>query len=228
MEILFLAKKTNWCNKAKDFLARNFDKVIAYQGDFGEKIPITSNEWQGDYIISFLSPWIVSEDLLNNTRKKALNFHPGTPKYGGIGCYNFAIYNEEKEYGVMCHEMEKKVDSGKIIKVRNFPIGKDETVVSLKERSMKNLLALFYEITDLIKKGKELPISKEQWGEKTYTRKDLQNLCKITLDMSETEILKRIRATYYPGGPDFPYIKVADKKITLKEISIDELEDSSL
>ena len=228
MQILFLAKKTNWCNMAKDFLERNFDKVISYQGDYGKKIPITSNEWHGDYIISFLSPWIVSEDLLNNTRKKALNFHPGTPKYGGIGCYNFAIYNEEKEYGVMCHEMEKKVDSGKIIKVKKFPIEKDETVLSLKERSMKNLLDLFYEITDLIKKGKDLPISKELWGRKPYTQKDLQNLCKITLDMSETEMLKRIRATYYPGGPDFPYIKVADKKITLKETSIDELEDPSL
>ena len=223
MEILFLSKKTDWCNIAKDFLEKNFEKVISFQGDFGDKMPIKSNEWHGDYIISFLSPWIVSEDLLNNARKKALNFHPGTSKYGGIGCYNFAIYNEEKEYGVMCHEMVKKVDSGKIIKIRNFPIDTDETVSSLKNKSMDNLLELFYEIMDLIKRRKKLPVSNQKWERQPYTKKELLSLCKITTDMPKKEIEKRLRATYYPAGPDWPYIEINGKKITLKEITFDEV-----
>jgi len=226
MEILFLSKKTDWCNKAKDYVKQNFDNVQTYQGNFGEKLPVECKDWQGEYIISYLSPWIVPEHLLLKAKKKAINFHPGTPQYGGIGCYNFAIYNEEKEYGVLCHEMTKKVDSGSIIKIRTFPLANNETVASLKKKSMKNLLLLFYEIVDMINDEKKLPASNQKWKRKPYTRKELQSLCRITLDMSEKEIVKRIRATYYPNGLDYPYLETSGKKIILKEIAIDEMENT--
>jgi methionyl-tRNA formyltransferase len=228
MKILFLSKKTDWCNKAKDYVLKNFDDVKVFQGNWVDKLPEKIKNWDGDFIISYLSPWVIPEHTLKSV-KKAINFHPGTPKYGGIGCYNFAIYNEEKEYGVLCHEMEKKIDSGKIIKVKMFPISDRETVMSLKEKSMKKLLELFYDIIDLIKKEEELPISDKQWEKKPYTRKELQDLCRITLDMPEKEKLKRIRATYYPGGPDYPYIETDDgDKIIIKEIPPDGLENTTV
>jgi len=227
MKILFLSKKTDWCEKAKQYVLQNFDEVKVYQGDGENKLPIEAVNWEGDMIISFLSPWVIPEKTLKNA-KRAINFHPGTPAYGGIGCYNFAIYNEEKKYGVLCHKMEKKVDSGEIIKIRYFEMSKDETVVSLKEKSMENILKLFYEIVDLVSKGKDLPIAGEQWKKRPYTKKEFQELCKITLDMPGKEILKRIRATYYPSGPDYPYIKFDGKKITLKEIEINGMEDTTI
>ena len=219
MKILFLSKKTDWCEKAKQYVLKNFDEVKVFQGNRGDKLPTELLNWQGDLIVSFLSPWIVPEETLKKS-ELAINFHPGTPAYGGIGCYNFAIYNEEEKYGVLCHKMESKVDSGEIIKVRYFPMSKDETVLSLKNKSMDNLIKLFHQIMELIAKGKKLPSCEEKWKKKPYTKKELQKLCQISCDMSEKEILKRIKATYYPGGPDYPYIKVDGKKITLKEIAI--------
>ena len=131
--MLFLSKKTKWCDTAKKYVLQYFDNVTIFQGDTGDSLPEEVYNWKGDYIISYLSPWIVPEKVLKNTQKKAINFHPGTPSYGGIGCYNFAIYNQEKEYGVLCHEMIKQVDSGEIIKIRYFPLSNNETVLSLKE-----------------------------------------------------------------------------------------------
>jgi len=227
MKILFLSKKTDWCNKAKDYVLKNFDDVEVFQGNWKDELPEEVKDWKGDFIISYLSPWIIQEHTLKNV-KKAINFHPGTPKYGGIGCYNFAIYNEEKEYGILCHEIEKKIDSGKIIKVKMFPITLKETVLSLKEKSMENLLDLFYEIIDLVKKGEELPTSDKQWEKKPYTRKELQALCRITPEMSEKEKIKRIRATFYPGGPDYPYLESDGKKMIIKEMPTDGMENTTV
>ena len=227
MKILFLSKKTNWCDKAIKYTLEKFDDVTVFQGGWEDKIPDEVRKWKGEMIISYLSPWIVPEKLLKNVNK-AINFHPGTPEYAGIGCYNFAIYNQENKYGVLCHEMQKKVDSGKIIKLKMFPVTQNETVESLKEKSMTHMLSLFYEIIDLIKNEQTLPISKYQWNKKPYTRKDLQNLCRITLDIPKNEILKRLRATYYPGGPDYPYIKINSKRIILKEIYFDGLENTPI
>ena len=150
-----------------------------------------------------------------------MNFHPATPKYGGIGGYNFAIYNEDEEYGVLCHEMTKKIDTGKIIKVKRFPLNGNETVMELKEKSMKQLLELFHEIIDIIKKDGILPVSNEKWSRKPYTREEFQQLCRLSHDMPREELLKRIRATYYPEGPDYPYFEIEGKKIPLKEISLE-------
>ena len=68
-----------------------------------------------DWIISFLSPWKIPAELLRCARKGAINFHPAPPKYPGIGGYNYAIWNEDKEYGVTVHEMAEDIDSGKCI-----------------------------------------------------------------------------------------------------------------
>ena len=68
-----------------------------------------------DFIVSYLSPWIVPIKVLKRTKYRNINFHPSLPKYPGFGCYNLCIYNNDKFYGVTCHEMEKKIDSGKIL-----------------------------------------------------------------------------------------------------------------
>lgn len=213
MKILLLIKKTEHCKKIRDFVRRKFPEPAIFEGDVGDPPP--KFNWKGDYIISFLSPWIVPESLLNKA-KISINFHPAPPKYPGIGCYNFAIYNQDKEYGVTCHHMLPKVDTGKVIKIRKFQMYETDTIFSLKERTMKHLIKLFYDIFEDMIQNKPLPTSEEQWSRKPYTRKDFQELCRVTRDMDDGEIKRRIRATYFPGAIDLPYIEIAGNKFILK------------
>ena len=48
-----------------------------------------------------------------------------------------------------------------------------------------------------ILKGEELPVSKEKWTRKPFTRKELNELAEITPDMDNEEVKKRIRATSF-------------------------------
>ena len=188
-------------NKVIDYLNDNFVKVSIYQGKRGDLLPVECLDEVSDIAVSYLSPWIIPGQILNRTRLWNINFHPGSPKYPGIGCFNFAIYNQEETYGVTAHIMEEKVDCGRIIGTKYFPLSDEYSVSTLSIKSYENMLSLFLEIMDYIYQHKELPRSKEQWQRPPYTRKELENLCLINKDMTEEEVKRRVRATTYPDMP---------------------------
>jgi methionyl-tRNA formyltransferase len=136
----------------------------------------------------------VPETVLAAAAKAAINFHPASPDYPGIGCNNFALYENAAEYGVTCHHMATKVDVGKIIRVLRFPVFAADDVASLIARTYDYQLVLFYEIAALMIQDKGLPTSEERWTRKPFTRKEFDALGKLSADMSAEEIARRVRA----------------------------------
>lgn len=196
--ILFLGKKRDeHVEKALSFCQRNFTNVTTHLGKWGDPLPEDIGWWDGEYIISYLSRWVVPDYLLKKAKKAALNFHPASPNYPGIGCNNFALYEEAKEYGVTCHHMAPRVDTGPIIAVERFPVFPTDTVASLLLRTYDYQLVLFYKIMNIILRGGELPTSKETWTRRPFTRKEFNELGRITPEMSQEEITKRARATTF-------------------------------
>ena len=163
-----------------------------------------------DYVFSYIGPWIIPKKMLENTKYAAINFHPGPPEYPGIGCTNFALYDGAREFGITVHHMEPKVDSGKIIMTKRFPIAKSDTVWTLSQKCYAYIFAAFCELLPLLRDG-IITESQETWQREPYTRKQLDELCVITRDMSEEEIKRRVRATTYPGMPG-AYIELAGVK----------------
>ncbi len=200
--ILFLGKDNDfYCKRALEFIKLHCDDFEIFLGKSGDSFPEKLLNWKGDYIISYLSPWIIPKTILEIANRDCINFHPGSPEYPGIGCTNFAIYNEEDSFAVTCHHMKPKVDTGQIISVKRIQIYKTDTVFSLTQKCYGFILVLFYEIMDLILNDKRLPESKEIWTRKPYTRKELNALCRITPEMSNKEMLRRIKAVTFPNAP---------------------------
>ncbi len=198
MRILFLRKKDNeYAQRAEDFIRQNFYQPLVFTGGRKDKLPEKVLNWKGDLLVSFISSWIYPKSLLEKASFAAINFHPGSPDYPGTGCTNFAIYNGTKEYGITCHHMKEGVDSGNIIAVKKFSVEEEDTVFSVTQHCYKLIEESFYEIMNLVLQGQPLPVSGEKWKRKPYTRKQLDELCTITPDMSEVEINKRIKATTY-------------------------------
>jgi methionyl-tRNA formyltransferase len=213
--ILFLGKKNDpHCKKSLTFLKNYFTNVECVFGKKGDDLPEDTGWWKGDYIISYLSPWIVPESLLERCKIAAINFHPASPNYPGIGCTNFALYEEAKEYGATCHHMNTKVDTGNIIAVKRFPILPNDNVHSLTQRTYDFQLVLFYEVLSKILNDKPLPISTEKWTRKSLTRTELNALSVITPTMTKQEIEKRVRATSYQNFQ--PIIEIHNHIFELK------------
>jgi len=198
LKILFIGKSDDPYSKyAGDYVCLHFPQTLAIYGKRGEDFPQLAKDWKGDVIISYLSQWIIPQEVLDNASMYAINFHPGPPEYPGIGCTNFAVYHGVREYGVTCHHMLAKVDTGKIIAVKRFPVFDQDTVYSITQRCYSLILNLFYEIFDFIIRGLPVPQSNEKWTRKPYLRKELNWLCRITPDMDIEEINRRIKATNF-------------------------------
>jgi methionyl-tRNA formyltransferase len=205
--LLFLGKADDPdCLRALDFCRSNFAPLVHCLGRWGDPLPEQAHAWQGDYIISYLSRWVVPAELLERARRAAINFHPASPDFPGIGCNNFALYQNASQYGVTCHHMAPRVDSGEIIAVRRFPIQPEDDVAALLQRTYENQIALFLEIAPTMAEGGKLPSAGEGWTRAPFTRKEFNDLFRITLDMSQEEIARRIRAVSY--GPYQPYVDI--------------------
>lgn len=201
-------------------LKKNFENVRVCWSKFKkQKIPKNILSYKNDLIISYRSYFILNKKILLNT-KYAINFHPGPPEFRGVGCTNFAIYRGVKEYGVTCHIINNKIDSGKIIKTKFFDIGKNITLEALLNKTHLEMFRLAKAmikkiddekyLLDNIKKSK-----KYKWSKKYYNQNDLENLYKINLDFSKNKMIKVLRSTIFKDF--YPYLIFGKNKITLEK-----------
>lgn len=202
MSLLFIGKQNDpYCQRALEFVEIHFPGAVHRVGRRGDPFPEELLAWKGDYLVSYLSPWIIPQALLEGAGTAAINFHPGPPEYPGTGCTNFALYNGDTVYGVTCHHMAAKVDTGPVIAVKRFAVFPADTVYSVTQRCYAHILVLFYEIAAKILASESLPVSAETWTRRPYKRHELEELCRLTPDMTPEEQARRIRATTYPGMP---------------------------
>ena len=214
LTILFIGKTGDFFSRqAADFILVHYPLAKIIYSTRQQPFPQELLNWKGDLIISYLSQWIIPKTLLQNATLAALNFHPGPPEYPGIGCTNFAIYNKEDEFGVTCHHMNPKVDTGEIVAVKRFPVYETDTVYSITQRCYNHILNLFYDILSGLMSGEKIPASDEMWKRKPYLRKQLDELCRLTPDMNVKEIERRIKATDYLHP--WAYMQIGDEIIKL-------------
>tara|TARA_Y100000590_G_scaffold469071_1_gene654733 strand:+ start:6982 stop:7641 length:660 start_codon:yes stop_codon:yes gene_type:complete len=212
MNICFLTKKEKpYVDDAIDYLDKIAKKIDIYDGSSIEEFPVKIANESYDMIIAYISGWIVPSSILQKTNRWNINFHPGPPNYPGTGCFNFAIYDSVKSYGATAHIMDSKVDSGEIIGVKYFDISKNETVLSLSNKTYIELFSLFKSIIDYIAKNNSLPNTNEKWSKAPFKRSELEKLCEIDLSMNKDEIYRRIKATYFDGKPG-PFINIGGYK----------------
>ncbi len=220
--VLFFGRKDCvYSKKVKSFLKKKSKNFYYLQSNFfGEKINISKfNKINFDYIFCFRSYYILKKEFLKKCKKAAINFHPGTPKYRGIGCVNFALLNNEKYYGCTAHIINQKIDNGKILSVKKFKVRINDNVQSCLEKTYKLmfkqakitinlLLKNENNLARLIQKNKRI-----KWSKKITTKKDLEKIYLIKKNISKKDFSKQIRATKTKLFK--PYISLYGKKFIL-------------
>lgn len=199
MKIHLLTKTDDWCDHA-ELLARTLFGANLCDVSRGERGDPPPRYGAADVIISFRSPWIIPKEPLEAAHL-ALNFHPGTRHYPGIGCYNFALYEGAEHYGAVCHHMEARVDSGMILEEQTFLVTPCDTVQSLKTRTMIVMLDLFQKVCEKIVSSEPLGPASISWTRKPFTWQDFEALRVVTPEMDRAEVSRRKRAVTYPGYP---------------------------
>ncbi len=130
-------------------------------------------------IISFCSPLIVPQTILERLQFNAYNFHPGPPERPGFHPTEFAIHEKAEKFGITFHQMYAKVDSGPIIDVLRFPITPEMNVETLEAECYKALLSIIVNrAAELANVSFHFEPMREDWSGIKTTRKDLERIYK--------------------------------------------------
>lgn len=84
--------------------------------------------FQPDFLISNGWGWIISDEVINLPKVKALNCHSSLlPNYRGGSVYKHVLMNYEEKTGLSLHELTSKIDRGVIYAQKEVPIDKSDT-----------------------------------------------------------------------------------------------------
>lgn len=210
LQVLFFARYGCEASERilKKLLGYNYNVTVHYSKERGESISESISSWTGDFIFCFRSFVIIPPKLLAKAKVAAINFHPAPPEYPGSGCINFALYDNVQEYGVTAHFMNAKVDNGKIIEVRRFPVLKKDDLQTLLARTHMELCSICIDFIDGIYLHglnyieKKLAISEgENWNGSARKMSELESLKNIKTTIDKYELDRIVRATYIKQYP---------------------------
>jgi methionyl-tRNA formyltransferase len=157
-------------------------------------------------IISFLSNQIVPAEILNHLGFGGVNFHPGTPNFPGWQAWQFALYEGVSEYGITVHWMEEKVDSGKIIAVKNFTISHVRSEQELGQLCINKALNFLNLLKGTLLRDEINTSSNLKWTGTKTTKADYKRKCELSRDVSQEELTKIIRSFGNGDGYSKPNI----------------------
>lgn len=85
-----------------------------------------------DLLVSMSFDQIFRSRILEYPRYQAINCHAGKlPFYRGRNILNWALINDEREFGITAHYIDTGIDTGDIIEQRMYPITDEDTYQTL-------------------------------------------------------------------------------------------------
>jgi methionyl-tRNA formyltransferase len=165
-----------------------------------------------DVVVSFLFWNLIREPVISLGRVGCLNFHPAPlPDYRGVGGYNVAILEGLSSWGVSCHFVDERFDTGDVVEVDRFEIDPDaETAFSLDLKSQERLVVLFGRVMERTLAGEPLPRAPQ--GEGRYvTRAEFDELRVVR---PGDDLARKLRAFWYPPWPG-AVLDVDGRRLTL-------------
>jgi len=136
-----------------------------------------TDDINADIVISIYEKKLFKPEFLKG--RKVFNFHHGIlPHYRGVGTHSWAIINEESDFGVTLHEVDKGIDTGPIIHIINFAIDPSDTAETLCEKGNEATVVLFQQFFYKLITG-DYTAHKQSKGH-TYYRKDLYKAMDLT------------------------------------------------
>jgi methionyl-tRNA formyltransferase len=152
-----------------------------------------------DVVVSFLFWKLIREPLISLGRLGCLNFHPAPlPDFRGLGGYNLAILEGLERWGVSCHFVDERFDTGDLVEVERFAIDPlAETAFSLDLKSQERLLGLFRRVMGRALAGERLP-RRPQGPGRYVTREEFEAL---RLVRPGDDLARKLRAFWHPPHP---------------------------
>lgn len=173
-----------------------------------------------DLFVSMSFNQIFKFEVLSLPPLKTINCHAGKlPFYRGRNILNWALINDEKEFGITVHYVDEGIDTGDIILQECYEITDEDNYSSLLERSYINCSELLFKSIELLCSG-SVKVTKQIDIHPTGTYFPQRKLGDENLDwkMSSREIFNFVRAISRPGPEARCFIGENEVKINRIEL----------
>jgi methionyl-tRNA formyltransferase len=155
IEVAFIVPR----NDTKDNTLKEFS--IKYNIDYLFPVNINDENFQDelrkyecDLFVSMSFNQIFKKNILGIPPLGIINCHAGKlPFYRGRNILNWALINDEKEFGITVHYVDEGIDTGDIILQRTYPISDQDDYKTLLERSFIACAEILYDSIDQILNG---------------------------------------------------------------------------
>lgn len=154
-----------------------------------------------DLFVSMSFNQIFRQRLIGHPRLQTINCHAGKlPFYRGRNILNWALINDEKEFGITVHYVDEGIDTGDILTQRLFPITDQDNYATLLERAYQGCAELLYETVKQLQAGQTMrtPQSKiHPLG--FYCTARIKGDERLTWNQSSRDVFNFVRAICRPG-----------------------------
>jgi len=172
-------------------------------------------KYKCDLFVSMSFNQIFKKQIINLCPYKIINCHAGKlPYYRGRNVLNWALINDEKEFGITVHYVDEGIDTGDIINQKTFPITDEDNYKTLLSVSYKQCAEMLYEvILDIAAGNIKRIIQKGVHPVGFYCGKREEGDEIIDWNQTSREIFNFIRAICAPGPQARSFVCDSEVKI---------------
>lgn len=173
-----------------------------------------------DLLVSMSFNQIFKEEILNLAPQGFINCHAGKlPFYRGRNILNWALINDEKEFGITVHYIDTGIDTGDIILQKILPITDSDNYETLLERSYVACAEVLHESLNLIQQGKVKRINQDKINPHgSYFPQRVQGDERINWSQTSREVFNFVRAICIPGPQARSYVNGTELFINKVEL----------
>lgn len=221
IEVQFIVPRSD----TKDQTLKNFaDK---YKIDYLFPVKINSAEfletvgkYESDLFVSMSFNQIFKKEIIGIPKLGVINCHAGKlPFYRGRNILNWALINDEKEFGITVHYIDEGIDTGDIINQYIYPITEKDSYKTLLEKAYIECARILYDSLLLIKENKHDRIKQSSIhpvGFYCGRRGEGDEL--INWNQTSRELFNFIRAICEPGPKATTFLRGKEVKINSSEL----------
>ena len=156
--------------------------------------------YETDMLISMSFNQIIKKELINLNPYGFINCHAGKlPEYRGRNILNWALINDESEFGITVHYIDEGIDTGDIILQRTYPISENDNYRTLLETAYIECAEILNDAITLIINDQVRPIRQEDIGHGFYCGMRGEGDEIINWNQDTRKVHNFIRALTFPG-----------------------------
>jgi len=187
---------------------------------------INSDEFVGrmikyncDLFVSMSFNQIFKSALINLPPLRTINCHAGKlPSYRGRNILNWALINDEKEFGITVHYVDEGIDTGDIILQQCYPITDEDDYSTLLKRAYEECATNLVDAVKQIQSGKVKAVAQKEIQHSGFyciARKEGDEL--LNWSQKSRDIFNFVRAICRPGPEARTYLGDVEIKINRLE-----------